>query len=371
MPDYLPPPGTHPLNAVGVHIYAGGFTLGAVNHFNVLAHLEAGAYGLETIEANFPGLKVYSPENEWPVASLANECVHCIYGNPPCAPFSINNKSDTHWTDDPRVNDIKNQFALLSRIRPNVWIWESVQPAYKKGRPLVDELANKAMDLGYAVSFVLFDAQWLGIPQRRRRFFFVAHNVELPWHLSEITAEPPRVGEVLDSIPEELIGEPFHEAFKRHAYLIPHTPPGKSLRVAFDQMMEDGKIERELNKMGQIKGRPSWGGVRLDGEGVAPTMVGYGWAHPYEDRPLSLVEMQVLTTFPPEYEFVGTGPTSLMARGVLPKVADWLMGIVAQGILADRPVEPQTFEVDIKKPVVRVQPLRRLKQLDIFPDQFA
>ena len=40
------------MNAIGAHIYAGGFTLGVQKYFNVLCHLEESDFGIETVQKN-------------------------------------------------------------------------------------------------------------------------------------------------------------------------------------------------------------------------------------------------------------------------------------------------------------------------------
>jgi hypothetical protein len=70
--------------AVGAHIFAGGFTVGMRDSFEVPLHLEASNYGVATAQHNLPGLAVrVDPAMRWGAEDLRGR-VHVIYGNPPC-----------------------------------------------------------------------------------------------------------------------------------------------------------------------------------------------------------------------------------------------------------------------------------------------
>ena len=83
------------LNAVGSYIFAGGFTLGVSKHFNVLAHLEDGAYGVSSARKNFPKLPIHTDPSTWPLKKLAGTA-DLVYGNPLCAAWSdLNGKASS------------------------------------------------------------------------------------------------------------------------------------------------------------------------------------------------------------------------------------------------------------------------------------
>ena len=69
--------------ALGVHVYAGGFSLGIrKGGFDVVAHLESGDYGLATMRRNQRRVPVHIDPRTWPVAELAGG-IDLVYGNPP------------------------------------------------------------------------------------------------------------------------------------------------------------------------------------------------------------------------------------------------------------------------------------------------
>lgn len=81
---------THELKALGVHIYAGGFTLGVSKHFEPLGHLEEGkkGYGSPSAKMNFPWLPMISGTENWKpfIQDLVGRRgkPDLVYCNPPC-----------------------------------------------------------------------------------------------------------------------------------------------------------------------------------------------------------------------------------------------------------------------------------------------
>jgi len=170
------------LTAVGAYVFAGGFTIGVKKHFDVLCHLEESNYGVATARRNFTGLSIHVGIDSWPIDDLANRKIDFVYGNPPCAAWSQAGSAGHRggsWVDSPLVDCTRRHFDLLKTISPRVWAWESVQNAWTKGESFVRELADVAADLGYSTTVWLHDAAHLGVPQHRRRFFMICHDVEL------------------------------------------------------------------------------------------------------------------------------------------------------------------------------------------------
>ena len=55
------------MKAIGSYIFAGGFTIGVKNHFDVKAHFEGdGEYGGDTFSLNYPDIPIYSGPEDWP-----------------------------------------------------------------------------------------------------------------------------------------------------------------------------------------------------------------------------------------------------------------------------------------------------------------
>ena len=139
------------MNAVGVYIYAGGFSIGVKKHFNILAHLEdPQPYGANVIRMNqnkfWGDLKIH-PYPNWPEYQ-----VDLLYANPPCAPFSNANTRSFDpgsWRKDPRIQCWHNtaSYAIKNDI-PFVAI-ETVPQAYSKAPSMLMEKAEEFEFAGY------------------------------------------------------------------------------------------------------------------------------------------------------------------------------------------------------------------------------
>ena len=336
--------------AVGIHIYAGGFTVGVKQAgFDVLCHLEIGKYGVASVKANWPALPVHIGEENWPLKDLAKKEVDLLYSNPPCAIFSVAGISTTQgpeaWRDDPRLKDWYQAWQVFEQLRPKVFALESVCQAYSKGREVIDKFTSQAISLGYSVQHVLMDAKWTGIPQSRKRFFFVAYRPWLPLELRFDWAKPPTVGQVLDTI-----SNPGH--INRHnrganfAQWIKKTLPGGSLVHTFDKFCPDCR--------GKGSGRPGFMYYRLRRNHQMGVFTGDVFSHPTKHRFLGISEMKVLCGYPLDFRLGGlpSQHPSLLARAVLPPVGEWLadslLGMIT--MQARRRAFPTVTLVDIRKP---------------------
>jgi len=361
---------TYDLTALGVYIFAGGFTLGVKRAgFRVLAQFEDGPYGVATTKRNHPGLPVYTEPATWPSKAIALQGhVDFIYGNPPCAPFSnggISSKKvgmmNTHWKRDPRTSCITKMFDVLVKMNevgrpPKVWAWESVQPALRRGREMVDMLTAEAARMGYQANYVLLNAVDLGVPQIRRRFFCVFTRVELDW---EYARRDPRdyvtVGDAFATIKEDRSPPPPPQSNPVYMDLLRRMEPGDSLRRMWEQEHPPETWER--NAHGGVRGRPRFLDVRLDPTKPSPTLTGGATKyHPTEHRYITLLEQQVLCGYPLTYEFEGPNLSdkyAQTAQAVMPPVGEWLARNVARGIREDVPVsslDPKL--VDLEKNLI-------------------
>jgi site-specific DNA-cytosine methylase/2-polyprenyl-3-methyl-5-hydroxy-6-metoxy-1,4-benzoquinol methylase len=358
------PPRRRP-RALGAFIFAGGFHVGVSQHFDLIAHLEGdGGYGTPTVRLNFPELPIYHGPANWPLAELkAGPEIDFIYGNPPCAAWSGNNPN-SHvpgaWKSDPRVNCSYQHFGLLEELRPKVWAWESVTQAPAKGAELVAELTQRAMALGYSVTQVFHDAQWLGTPQIRKRWFLVAHRVKVQFRTPN-WAPPTSAVECLETIAPR--GNPVTQVAGTwkgfNLKMLKDLRPGERL-AAFWERTEGAKYANDAdiprNAAGNISGRPAFGVVRVTDTGPSSATVGYGMIHPKQHRFLTVNEVQALAGFPDDYVFEGRGANELpkmqlIARGVMPPVAAWLAASIKDSLELNQPVTtPEATVVDFRLP---------------------
>lgn len=343
--------------ALGVDIFAGGFTVGVRKHFNVLAHWEESNYGVSTAQKNFPKLPIYYGTEKWPVEDPQFNELDFIYGNPPCAAWSVAGYTKTRGTDkwktDERVSCTVRHFALIEKLRPKVWVWESVTQAYSKGQEFVRTLEEQALRMGYNVYYVLHDSQWLGVAQSRKRFFMVCSRIEINWPTPN-WSPPTTVSECLSEITPTRLDwtvkiEPLVAKYLDNTYF--DMPPGMRFRTYWEQYVP--KKKWKIGDRGQIIGRPSFGHKRLPIDKPSDVIVGYALIHPTEKRFVTINEMAALCGFPPDYEFVANSPgaaASLIARGVCPPVGEWLARTVSSALNRGKEVEePKAFHVELRQ----------------------
>jgi len=117
--------------------------------------------------ANFGDMTKFK---EWPDATF-----DVLVGGTPCQSFSV--AGLRKGLADPRGNLMLTYLAIADRYRPEWLVWENVPGVLSsnKGRDFAAFLLGLA-ELRYGFAFRILDAQYFGVPQRRRRVFVVANS---------------------------------------------------------------------------------------------------------------------------------------------------------------------------------------------------
>lgn len=309
------------MKAVGIHVFAGGFSVGVQNYFNVDTHLEKHGFGIETA-AKMCNVEVIN--GEWPHVEA-----DFAFGNPRCTGFStITAGYDEHVRGPNAACTIDiHQFMDYCLGRYPIFVWESVQQAMSTGRPLVDYCAKRAVEAGYRVAHVLVNAASLGNAQQRKRYFFVAYeksknfNVvppELPeysptlydaiWHMRDQTdMQLTRLTEEELSVLEYLPNGWDLNAFAQYNFdLLPDRYKDAWLLRNSDMPFSMHCVKR-LNWA-----RPS------------PTIFSSAgrFIHPDHNRGLSHEEIAAIMGLP--MVPLSRDPVAETAKGVCPCVGEWL-----------------------------------------------
>ena len=100
--------------------------------------------------------------------------VDLIAGGSPCQSFSVAGKR--LGLDDPRGNLALHFFRVVHELRPRWFLFENVPGllSINRGRDF-GALLWIVAQLGYGWAYRVLDAQFFGVPQRRRRVFIVGH----------------------------------------------------------------------------------------------------------------------------------------------------------------------------------------------------
>jgi len=123
---------------------------------------------------------------EWDIERYA---VDVLVGGTPCQSFSV--AGLRKGLDDPRGNLALTFIAMVDHYRPEWVMWENVPGVLSssEGRDFGSFLGALGQ-LGYGFAYRVLDAQYFGVPQRRRRVFVVAHSSGDSRRAAEILFEP-------------------------------------------------------------------------------------------------------------------------------------------------------------------------------------
>jgi len=141
---------------------------------------------LSTRYPDVPNFGDMAGYKEW---DIARDSVDLIVGGTPCQSFSV--AGLRKGLDDPRGNLMLVYVSMVEYFRPEWIVWENVPGVLSsnEGRDF-GTLLGALAHIGYGWSYRVLDAQYFGVPQRRRRVFLVGHSSGDPRRAAEILFEP-------------------------------------------------------------------------------------------------------------------------------------------------------------------------------------
>lgn len=343
------------LKAVGVHVFAGGFTLGVRRVMDVVGQLEVFGLGRDTTCSL--GINRVEPQDGWAdfVREHRGRVAFC-YGNPRCSSFSCVTGggpcSDYSQSKGPYAKqtvDIRQLCRVGTELECDYVAWESVQAAYTSGRPLIDELIGETFrPRGYRVAHVFVNVAAFGSAQRRRRYFFVAHRGR-PFNVfldpADIASRQRTVRDTLPSACFTVAPRDIHrmsEGFEPWEY--PVFGGGSEQDTVLGSLREGedlyGLARRDPEELARVA--PSMALAwkrrtsdlpfslhcprRLEWDSWCPTLVSSccHLVHPSCPRRLTVGECSALAGWPAGCWPVGPLPYAQLAKGVVPAAGEWL-----------------------------------------------
>lgn len=114
--------------------------------------------------------------------------VDLIVAGTPCQGFSVAGKRG--GLSDKRSGLAMHFVRLVAEINPRWFLWENVPGAFSTAAGRDFGTFVRALDgVGYHIAWRVLDAQFFGVPQRRRRIFLVGHSGD--WrHPAAVLFEP-------------------------------------------------------------------------------------------------------------------------------------------------------------------------------------
>ncbi len=278
---------------------------------------------------------------------IKNKEIEGIIGGPPCQGFSsVGNRK----LDDPRNMLIYFFIKWVEYFKPTFYVMENVSGILTMAKGQIGEKVKKMYkDIGYTCQMKTLIAADYGVPQLRKRVFFIGTKDGKLKSLKILKTNRENTGQrtifdidslsqyltVMDAISDILNIEPFRENNGEISYKEYKNPPKteyeKYLRKNSDKLYEhiapnhtqlvierishikQGKNHASLPPKYQLKGGyPNIYG-RLHLKKPADTITGNcgcvsapgRFIHPTQNRALSVREAARLQSFPDDYRFFG------------------------------------------------------------------
>ncbi|MEM9213711.1 MAG: DNA cytosine methyltransferase [Cyanobacteria bacterium P01_F01_bin.150] len=349
------------INTLGLFSGGGGLDLGfSAAGFHLVLSSDIDSFSCKTLEQN-QEKKPYL--NKHPVLcqdvrqlsqqSVKNEIGHCnidfIIGGPPCQAFSIFGRRK--GLEDPRGGLVFEYARIINEIKPEAFIFENVTglKTIHNGNLYQELLKTLSLSGEYTISDHEYELAEFGVPQFRRRLFFIG---------TRSGKKVPKMFSTHSEVKKEIFGEqksllndcrPFNTVqsalsglpkpitdWKKKPPLNGHVGRKHSERIV-ERYHSLSYGERDpktrINKLNPD--RPSFTIIVGSDAGG-----GKGHVHPYDPREVTPRESARIQTFPDWWDFHGTG------RHVIRQVGNAVPPLFA-GILA-RYVSQNIFNTEAK-----------------------
>lgn len=317
--------------AIDLFSGCGGLTEGLrQSGFNVLAAIELDPIAAITYQLNHPNVAVIK-EDIVAVDSadlrqrleLKNGELDLLAGCPPCQGYSaLRTRNGGKQNRDGRNALVREMLRFTVEFLPKAIMMENVPGL--DGKVALRDLCRGLEDLGYEVGVEVKNAQFFGVPQRRRRLILLAgRGFHIPF--AEESKEKVTVRHTIAELPPAgSSGDRLHDLPERRT---------AKVRNLIAKIPKDGGSRSALGREAQLNCHKDFDGFkdvygRMAWDRVAPTITGGcfnpskgRFLHPDENRCITMREAALLQGFPPNYKFdssAGKQEVALMIGNALP-----------------------------------------------------
>lgn len=267
------------------------------------------------------------------IARLGHTIPDVIMGGPPCQGFSRSNMY-TRDLVNPLNRLYKDFLRVVSQLYPTVVVIENVADLVKFAQGKIDkQIITGLQELGYEVQREILNAVDYGVPQKRKRVFFIGSRLRRRFAFPNPTVDGRKitVWEAISDLPSLPNGHSIDElpygtpkpmsAYQRkmrrgsgrtiqgnlvtkNSELVVqryrHIPQGGNWRYIPDELMYNYANKDRCHE---------WIYLRLREDKPAVTIINFRKSmliHPREDRGLSVREAARLQSFPDHFIFCGS-----------------------------------------------------------------
>lgn len=273
-----------------------------------------------------------------------------VIGGPPCQGFS----SHRNGAEDPRNSLVVHFAEAAASLAPDLVVLENV-PELLSDRhwPVLELAAEHLRSEGYSVSVSVHNTAEYGVPQERFRALLLAsrRSVNLP-HGYLDRSEFRTVRDAIGDLPQiaagqRVEGDPLHytarhkESTLEVLRAVPHDGGSRPAHVGPESLRRGH--ERQGKPMYEdVYGRMAWDRPAVTISTYARNPASGRYAHPEQDRGLSIREAALLQGFPKSWRMHGTLDPCFRQIGnaVPPRFAVFLAAHVLGELLAPEAGEP-------------------------------
>lgn len=329
------------MRAVDLFCGAGGLSRGLTDAgFQVVAAFDSWRPAVESYRANFPTHAVHQRDLatfDFPELQAQVGRLDLVAGGPPCQGFSIQRIGDD---EDDRNNLVLTFGHAVTQLRPRMFMMENVPGILgKRGLPLFERLRRLVTEAGYEVATTVVNAVDFGVPQNRNRVVLIGWLADelSPFSLNQL--KPTNAVSVRDAIGDlpsppadhsTTARDPLHRRSKLspiNQKRIALIPPGGG----FESLPPELRAACHRGGAAKIGHRNVYGRLHPDRPAVTITarfdsFTRGQFAHPWEDRNITLREGARLQSFPDDHLFFGTQEevAALIGNAIPPKMAHGL-----------------------------------------------
>lgn len=261
-----------------------------------------------------------------------------LVGGPPCQGYSVYNHG--RGLHDPRAGLFKEYLRIVEGLRPRWLVMENVSGLQSIANgAIIREIESSMNALGYAVGWKVLRSEDYGVPQERRRIFFIANrtgaSIDFPVATHGPDLEPyVTIWDAIGDLPALANGEgktgssrydsaavtSYQDRMRNAEHLTNHSAPrlsavnearmrhipsGGSWRDIPHDLLPEGMKRAKRSDHTKRYGRPR----KTDLSCTILTKCDVHWGayiHPEQDRAFTVREAARLQTFHDSFEFLGS-----------------------------------------------------------------
>lgn len=313
-------------NIIDLFSGAGGLSLGlSWSGFNIQGAIDSDEDAVKTYMRNFAhsifnrDIRELSAQQMEHLFKIDLNNVDVLVGGPPCQGFSIQRRGEDK---DPRNQLVLEFVRFIKSIKPPMFLMENVPGLVnKRGKEVLNLLKKFAEESNYKLHIATLNASEFAVPQTRRRVFIVGEKLidnkaffEFPIGKAESKRTVRQAFEGLPSPPLDFTEHPKFPNHKRgrtselNQLRISYVPQGKGREyIPYELQLECHKnLSVEKGGHRYVYGRLAWDDPAGTITARFDSFTRGKFAHPEENRTITLREGARLQTFPDDFVFEGT-----------------------------------------------------------------